>query len=940
MDQDCLTDCLTNCTLEDDSLLQPDENIRANASDSNIDNVVNLPEEIVDEQGDDSREPRGDRQFGFKFNPVQVQSTISADRTHDSAYQSTGQIFQAIKPGRKGEAVKNQNDLSGHNNVKQPELVVPEGSGDGTASAHKLQDYQMQLMLLEQQNKKRLLMARKEQEEQYAKDRKMATQNSVPKKPYDSDSHSTIPDASPVKFPALNACFQLISTALESPEECAAQLVALRENLEGLQTSILEYRATGTLPLPEPRCQMVYRVKTPEGRMRMYLDQPQWVEGEDAKSEALVGNLPVRDIQSYLERNPEICFIVYRDFSTPKSSEKGVNHTVSIPKYDSEMIEITSKDLEATVPKFISHYGFSTDATGSRGREEASAYHATDAGSLNELLAPYPAFYHASRQAMEPFLESLDRSQEKQFQILLDYVMSHYGNEYDNAEKIISHGRITRQYIKYLFKPGDVVVQKGAGEAKGFLCSSWVTEEKVAHDKREPLGKKVPKIQYSIKSRYWTFDGVFSCKSTVLRWEVDASNDSEFGTDSLSVCPLAHVNNNLKDKLRRRGERIWKCRRKCLVSYHEDPTRESHYPDDERYMMDMMVYRELHKREGNRDSTRWVPPEYPGTDDLGPEAMERDDPPSTEFLYLQPVMTKGFNLRKKKWMDLKVDNIGDVVWNETAFERLVLEEKSKKLIQALVTEQIETKRSTDLISGKGNGLIMLLHGGPGTGKTLTAESVAEIAQKPLYSVTCGDIGTQPEAVESYLESVLHLGKIWGCVVLLDEADVFLEQRSLQDLHRNALVSVFLRVLEYYEGILILTSNRVGTFDEAFKSRIQLAIHYNDLSFKERSKIWENFISRLEDLEEEDIDFVNLRNNVENLANFEMNGREIRNAITNARQYTRWERKQQRNSANCKLDYEKIKIMIDTSTKFDEYIKRVNGGYKLIAVDEGLRAEED
>ena len=67
------------------------------------------------------------------------------------------------------------------------------------------------------------------------------------------------------------------------------------------------------------------------------------------------------------------------------------------------------------------------------------------------------------------------------------------------------------------------------------------------------------------------------------------------------------------------------------------------------------------------------------------------------------------------------------------------------------------------------------------------------------------------------------------MVLLDEADVFLEERTKLDLERNALVSVFLRVLEYYEGILILTSNRIGTFDEAFKSRVQLAIHYPLLS---------------------------------------------------------------------------------------------------------------
>lgn len=142
-------------------------------------------------------------------------------------------------------------------------------------------------------------------------------------------------------------------------------------------------------------------------------------------------------------------------------------------------------------------------------------------------------------------------------------------------------------------------------------------------------------------------------------------------------------------------------------------------------------------------------------------------------------------------MDLKVDQIEDVQWNKEAFRNLVADEDTKELIQALITNKLEAEKNTDMIEGKGNGLIMLLHGSPGTGKTFTAESVAEIAEKPLYPVTCGDIGTKPEEVEAYLESVFHLGKIWGCVVLLDEAEVFLEQRTLSDLKRNALVSILL-----------------------------------------------------------------------------------------------------------------------------------------------------
>lgn len=212
---------------------------------------------------------------------------------------------------------------------------------------------------------------------------------------------------------------------------------------------------------------------------------------------------------------------------------------------------------------------------------------------------------------------------------------------------------------------------------------------------------------------------------------------------------------------------------------------------------------------------------------------------------------------------------------------------------------------------------MLLHGAPGTGKTFTAESVAEMARKPLYPVTCGDLGTKPEQVEKYLDSVFHLGKTWGCVVLLDEAEVFLEQRTLTDLDRNALVSVFLRALEYYDGILILTSNRVGTFDEAFKSRIQLALHYKPLDETKRRQIWENFFIRLQGMDELQIDFDDINRHLGDLAEYPMNGRQIRNAITTARQLAQFKHKT--------MTFPHLKHAIEVTGEFDKYLKQLNDG---------------
>lgn len=74
--------------------------------------------------------------------------------------------------------------------------------------------------------------------------------------------------------------------------------------------------------------------------------------------------------------------------------------------------------------------------------------------------------------------------------------------------------------------------------------------------------------------------------------------------------------------------------------------------------------------------------------------------------------------------------------------------------------------------------------------------------------SAGELGTDSRILEAELQKILDVCHAWGAILLLDEADVFLEKRNMQDIHRNALVSIFLRQLEYFQGILFLTTNRV------------------------------------------------------------------------------------------------------------------------------------
>jgi AAA+ superfamily predicted ATPase len=109
---------------------------------------------------------------------------------------------------------------------------------------------------------------------------------------------------------------------------------------------------------------------------------------------------------------------------------------------------------------------------------------------------------------------------------------------------------------------------------------------------------------------------------------------------------------------------------------------------------------------------------------------------------------------------------------------------------------------------------------------------------------------------------------WNALLLLDEADVFVAQRTMHDLHRNSLVCMFLRILEYYKGLLFLTTNRVKIIDDAISSRIHVMIKYEELSKTHRHELWKGFLDK--------IGTMSLLSNkeIQGLAHKELNGREV------------------------------------------------------------------
>jgi hypothetical protein len=227
----------------------------------------------------------------------------------------------------------------------------------------------------------------------------------------------------------------------------------------------------------------------------------------------------------------------------------------------------------------------------------------------------------------------------------------------------------------------------------------------------------------------------------------------------------------------------------------------------------------------------------------------------------------GFSFVTKQWGKFPVAQISNIEFRDNAYDQLVLDAEKKHLVRALV--QDNSSGFADIISGKGGGCIFLLHGEPGVGKTLTAEAVSELLRRPLYSVSVGELGTDPASLEKNLRQILDVAQIWNAVILIDEADIFLEKRTSGDILRNACVSVFLRLTEYHQGVMFLTTNRVTEFDPAFYSRITVAIKYDNLSSDNRLQIWQNLLLAASMPTAIDVD---------KLCGYNINGRQIKNAI--------------------------------------------------------------
>ncbi|ROV96054.1 hypothetical protein VPNG_09177 [Cytospora leucostoma] len=502
--------------------------------------------------------------------------------------------------------------------------------------------------------------------------------------------------------------------------------------------------------------------------------------------------------------------------------------------------------------------------------KDVIGYYPTDPIDVDDVQipAPYKALFYFHKEVEEVglkrFQENGDPQSLEQLKLLLGWINTTFELEIAAYDKCMSSDLKAIAYDKLwtIFKPGTIVHTQLQKANRAFRVKDhWYDD-----DEDEPV--------FNLVCYFVDYDG-----DRLGTRRVDLKIPKYSGVRDIQeqeAKPLELLENadEVREELLARGRRF----ERYAIGQHfmqynglglkRDPNCPSNYlrfDASGRVILDVKTYHRL-----DPNDSIWVVKF--GKDHANAELTEED-------WLLANAMVRGYSLTAKKFLELSVDNLTEIDWNTRCFDDLVLDPATKKTVQALVATHSQERAPyddkdtfDDIVKGKGKGLVCVLHGPPGVGKTLTAECVAEYVQRPLFMVSSGDLGVTSEQLDTQLTEIMDMASTWKAVLLIDEADVFLEQRALHDLHRNAMVSVFLRVLEYYAGILFLTTNRVATFDDAFKSRIHIPIRYTDLDVKSRLQIWRSFCKKVPG----GVDILDAEYEI--LAEIELNGRQIKNVI--------------------------------------------------------------
>jgi hypothetical protein len=456
-------------------------------------------------------------------------------------------------------------------------------------------------------------------------------------------------------------------------------------------------------PVAQARYQVLYRVFCGNAShfhdLQVYEDEPALTVKQWSREEFVSGKDRISDIKVYLRNNPEVKFIIFKesicipewDKPKPRTHDKWF---INAKNFDRQTKRISHRNERLKITCPVLQEAVEQVATG--------MIDWVDFGSSQEMDAPYHFFFHHREKLRE--LGKTTSKYEETITMLLNYLEESFSVEYSEADELMQRRIMSESHIEKLYKTGQLVVTK-EGEQIPIKClDEWPRRE-------------LNFMRFSGWS--WTYDGRRLQREKWFKGvEINMSTPKDI--QKLPIYPLEFLDDDARSKLEETGRKFWALRLQRLVTYNGWDKHRDYSYFNERFMVDMMTYSRMYSS-AYRGASRLRQEEAEPSDEM-PSSISNDQELTTNQLLLLPSSTYGYSLREKKWVSIYVDQTSEVVWNKKAFDLLVLEEETKSLLRALIDVRMsKAKTFDDIVAGKGNGLVMLLHGSPGTGKSLTAE---------------------------------------------------------------------------------------------------------------------------------------------------------------------------------------------------------------------------
>jgi hypothetical protein len=392
-----------------------------------------------------------------------------------------------------------------------------------------------------------------------------------------------------------------------------------------------------------------------------------------------------------------------------------------------------------------------------------------------EFNAPFECFVHrwdrlqAERVALTrkstnatPVEAQIAQDAVAHLEILCSTLESELASSIREKNDLVTHGVMRFSKLWTLFEPGCLVYQKHDGHDQVYILKSAKIEQATA-------GRV-----YKLECQYVDFDG------TDFGYNKETINIKEFkGTKKIAkfeAYPLEFFDGveELRTRLTQRGAMFEAYKEYRFVAYDGIALVKVQRGEQKMNVKSRIII-DAHSssRYGNKPSLELFETPEVAQDIASPSSPEDTDDDCVMLdenvgkkqepapVGMKPVPSKdggvltseqrlvasatirGYSLRDKKWGSFFIDSVQDITWNNDAFASLVAPQEQKDLILSFAESQAKSRDDfDDFIQGKGQGIIMLLAGPPGVGKTLTAESVAEAMKAPLYSIGAADLGSE------------------------------------------------------------------------------------------------------------------------------------------------------------------------------------------------------